>query len=124
MEWGCISEPLCDLTNEILRDDNWNLSTLYSPDNYLIHPSSPLPDDIPFSLRCKLIVDLVIDPRGTEVIYMDDFVGLCVDIPCSKNQSRLTNAALLAIHSVVQNTVDKMGSIIGQERLPNDQSQN
>ena len=45
-----------------------------------------------------MIVDVPVDPRGTADVYIDDTIGLCVDIEGSDNAKRLENAILLAIH--------------------------
>ncbi|KAL7530514.1 LOW QUALITY PROTEIN: hypothetical protein ACHAXR_005024 [Thalassiosira sp. AJA248-18] len=53
---------------------------------------------IPFAEAKDLIVDVPVDPRGTTDVYIDDTIGLTVDIPGTDNAKRLERAILLAIH--------------------------
>ena len=57
-------------------------------------------DDIPFGVGHQLIVDLPLDERGTIDCYIDDTVGLTIDIPESDNASKMEHAPLLAIHTI------------------------
>ena len=39
------------------------------------------------------------DPRGVTDVYIDNIMGLCVDLPSSNNALRLEKAILLVIHA-------------------------
>jgi hypothetical protein len=97
-EWGVLSESICDLAMAILQDEAWNPSELHSPNQQLVPPKKLLQDSIPFAPGRELIVDVPIDPRGMVEVYIDDTIGLCVDIAESDNADRLERAILLAIH--------------------------
>jgi hypothetical protein len=49
-----------------------------------------------------LIVDIPVDPRGTHDFYIDDIIGLTVNIPGSNNVARGQAAALLAIDATAR----------------------
>ena len=111
-EWGVISESICDLANALLHDDNWDPSTLSAPAS--VPPMRLLTDDIAFGIGRELIVDLPIDPRGKIDCYIDDTVGITVDIPETDNIQRMECASLLAIHATSR-------PIHQQEPLPRDE---
>jgi hypothetical protein len=49
-----------------------------------------------------LIVEIPVDPRGTHNVYIDNIIGLTVDIPGSNNVARGQAAALLAIDATAR----------------------
>ncbi len=102
-EWGAISETICNLINTILTSDDWNpLEFFASNSQHLISPKCTLPDNVPFGIGCDLIVDVPVDPRGTVDIYIDNFIGLTVDLEGSDNMTRLKQAPLLGLTVVLQ----------------------
>jgi len=101
-EWGVISESICDLAIAILQHNDWDPSKLHSPSQNLIPERVVLDDSIPFGEGKELIVDIPVDPRGTTDVYIDDTVGLTVDLPESNNCERLEAAILLAIHTAAR----------------------
>ena len=111
-EWGVISESICDLANALLHDDDWDPATLSAPSS--VPPKNILSDDIPFGIGRELIVDLPVDPRGKIDCYIDDTVGITVDLPDTDNCSRMERASLLAIHATSR-------PIHKQEPLPRDE---
>ena len=98
-EWSIISETICDLATAIAHDDSWDPPTLQAPDQELVPPPSFLPDDIPFCEGKELIVDVEINERGMHEMYLDDLIGLGIDLPGSDNKQRAERAPLLAIHT-------------------------
>ena len=101
-EWGVISESICDLAITILQNNDWDPSKLHSPSQHLIPERVVLDDSIPFGEGKELIVDVPVDPRGTADVYIDDTIGLTVDLPESNNCERLEAAILLAIHTAAR----------------------
>ena len=97
-EWGVISEAICDLAIAILQHDDWNPSELHAPGQDLVPPKHLMDSSIPLGQARELIVDIPVNPRGTADVYIDDTVGLAVDIEGSGNDTRLERAILLAIH--------------------------
>jgi hypothetical protein len=74
-------ESFCNLINAILHHDDWNPLSLYATDSQEhVPPKELLPDGVPFRIGRNLIVDIPIDTRGTIDVYIDDFIGLTVDI--------------------------------------------
>ena len=96
-EWGVISETICDLATALLLDENWNPDDLHAPNQNDFPTPIFLPDDIPFEQGRELIVDVSINERGTHDIFIDDLVGLGLDLPSCNNKSRSEAAPLLAI---------------------------
>jgi hypothetical protein len=98
-EWSIISETICDLATAIAHDASWDPTTLVAPDQHLVPPPAFLPDDIPFAPGKELIVDVEVDERGTHEMYLDDLIGLTIDLPDTDNRLRAERAPLLAIHT-------------------------
>ena len=98
-EWSIISELICDLATAILTDDEWDPTELLSPDQDKVPAPTFLPDDIPFGEGKELVVDLDIDVRGTHEMYLDDLIGLGIDLPNTDNTIRSERAPLLGIHT-------------------------
>jgi len=96
-KWGVISETICDLANELIKCDDWDPLALHASVQQQIPPREYLPDDVPFAKARKLIVDIPVDPHGSIACYIDDIPGLTVNIPGTKNASRLEAAIPLAI---------------------------
>ena len=102
-EWRVISESICDLAIAILVQHNdWDPTKLHPPSQNLIPERAVLDDSIPFGEGRELIVDVPVDPRGTADVYIDDTIGLTVDLPKSSNCERLEAAILLAIHTAAR----------------------
>ena len=97
-EWGAISEPICDLAMAILQHPDWDPERLHAPNPELVPPAEIMEDSIPFGVGRELIVDVPVDPRGTTDVYIDDTMGLTIDVAGSNNAMRLERAILLAIH--------------------------
>jgi hypothetical protein len=96
-EWGSIAESICNLANNILLRDKWEPLSLFSPAQHLVPEKTHLTDDIPFRIGRELVVDIPVDPQGKIDIYIEDFVGLMVDINGSDNAKRMESAPLLAV---------------------------
>jgi hypothetical protein len=101
-EWGVISETICDLANAILLSDDWEPGKLFAPNQHLVPEHGLLEPDIPFAAGAELIVDNPVDPRGSYDVYIDDIVGLTVNIPGSNNVARGQAAALLVIEATAR----------------------
>jgi hypothetical protein len=101
LEWGAISESICNLINAILRHDYWNPLSLYATDaQEHVPPKEFLPDDVPFGISSHLIIEIQINTRGIVNVYIDHFIGLTVDIEDANNATRLERAPLLGLTAV------------------------
>lgn len=100
-EWGVLSETICDLAHALLHDPVWNPDELQAP---MSVPSAKYSksDDIPFGVGKKLVMDFPVDDRGTMDVYIDDTIGLTVDLPGTDNVKRMERAPLLAIHTAAR----------------------
>ena len=101
-EWGALAEPICDLANVVMHDDDWNPRDLRSPIQHLVPTPITLDSDIPFGEGRELIVNIPINPRGINDVYVDDIIPLTVGLPNTDNMLRCESAALLAIHATVR----------------------
>jgi hypothetical protein len=80
-----MSEIMCDLTTVILHNNKWDPTMLFGRNQHLVPPARSLDDDIPFGEGQELIVDIEVNARGTNDIYVDDLVLLIVKIKGSDN---------------------------------------
>ena len=83
----------------ISHDKKWVPKLLHSPNQHLIPPPTLLPDNIPFAPGKDLIVNIDVDDHGTHEMYLDDLIGLMIDLPNLDNQEQVECAPLLAIHT-------------------------
>ena len=97
-EWGSIAESIYDLVNEILLRDEWEPLSLFSPAQHLVPEKTHLTDNIPFGIGRELVVNIPVDPREKIDIYINNFVGLTVDIDGSDNAKRMESAPLLPVN--------------------------
>ena len=94
--WCDISEPICDLTNDILRCQEWDPSILHSPIQAKIPPPKFLADDIPFAEALPTIVEIPEEDDGKADLYIDDQATWVPDI--GNNLNRGAAAAALSAH--------------------------
>ncbi len=86
---------MCDLTTAILHNNEWDPTTLFRRNQHLVPPARSLDINIPFGDGRELIVDIDIDARGTNNIYINDLILLVVKIEGSDNLLRCNRAPLL-----------------------------
>ena len=100
-----VSEPIMDLTNDILRDDSWEPSELHSPlCSKFEEPSNSYTPDAPFAKARKLFVPAPFYPAITDG-YIDDIITAVLEM--GQWLKRAQNAAPLAIHTVFRPTNPK-----------------
>jgi hypothetical protein len=100
-EFRAISETLCDLINAILQHDDWDPLTLFVETAQAnVPPKETFEDDAPFGIGQDLIVDIPVDARGIVDLYIDDFIGLTVDLDNTDNATRLKRAPPLGLTAV------------------------
>jgi hypothetical protein len=56
-----------------------------------------MPDNVPFGIGKELIVNVKINPRGIHNIYINNLIGLGLDLPDCDNIKRSERAPLFAI---------------------------
>lgn len=86
---------MCDLVTAILHNDEWDPTTLFGRNQHLVPPPIRLHDNIPFGEGRELIVDIDVDPRGMNDVYIDDVISLTVEIESMDNLIRCDRAPLL-----------------------------
>jgi hypothetical protein len=105
-EWGVISETICNLATALLLNDNWNPNNLHASDQAHFPPPRFLPNKILFEEGKQLVVDVCINKRGTHDIYINNLIGLGLDLPGCDNQRRLEAVPLLAIDACSRRVTD------------------
>jgi hypothetical protein len=84
-KFGIVSETICNLAKAIISQGDWDPDKLHAQDQ----ENSPLliflPNNIPFGEGWELIVNVKTNPCGTHDIYIDDLIGLGLDLPNSNN---------------------------------------
>ena len=85
-----------------MQDAGWDTTSLCDPNGHLVPPPLFINDSIPFAEGKDLIIDVLVDARGTADVYIDDTIALTVDVEDSNNVQRLKQATLLAIHCAAQ----------------------
>jgi hypothetical protein len=86
-----------------------------------------LTDDIPFGIGRELVANILVSLQGKIDLYIDDFVGLTVDIDSSDNAKRIELAPLLAISATLREVsrlellpcddMDAQNKLIAETRL-------
>ncbi len=91
---------MCDLTTAILQNDEWDPTTLFERNQHLVPPARRLDDGIPFGEGQELIVNIDVNVRGTNHIYIDYLVLLLVEIEGLGNLFWCHRALLLILTRV------------------------
>ena len=64
-EWGVLSDSICDFSITIMEDADWDPTSLFYPNDHLVLPPLFLHNSIPFAEGKDLIIDVLVDARGT-----------------------------------------------------------
>jgi hypothetical protein len=96
LEWGVILELICNLATAISLNENWDPNKLHAPNQDKFPEPRFFRNDTPFSKGRELIV-VEVNKFGIHDIYIDDLIGLGLDLPDSDNRKRLERAPLLAM---------------------------
>jgi hypothetical protein len=88
---------ICNLANELIVSKEWNPLTLHATVQPLIPPKKILADNLPLGQARKLIIDVPMDPRGKNDVYIGNTTGLTVDVPGTDNTACMESAIPLAI---------------------------
>ena len=97
-DYSQISEPVMDLTNDVLQDKTWNPNNLHNPlQTEFDRPTDRCDEHIPFGHARKLDVDVPFHPAVADG-YIDDIITLMLagDDWVKRGQ----NAAPLAVHTL------------------------
>ena len=101
-DYSIISEPIFDLTNDILGDDTFDPNTIHSPiQSKLEKLDETLKRGDPFGEARPLIVDVPFHYAAADG-YIDDIITMVVDL--DDWVWKAINAAPLAIHSLFRPT--------------------
>ena len=101
-DYGTISEPIFDLTNEILQDETFNPSEIHSPlQKDMATQKEYNPKDTPFGVAAPLIVNVPFHFAKADG-YIDDIITVVLNY--SNWVWKALNAAPLAIYSLFRPT--------------------
>jgi hypothetical protein len=98
-EWSIILETICNLATAINHNNTWDCDSLFSPLQKLVPPTTFLPNKIPFAEGKEIAVNIPINDRGIHKMYMDNLIGLTIELPGTDNIKRANRAPLLASHA-------------------------
>jgi hypothetical protein len=77
---------------------------MYAPNQHPVPKKITFDTDIPFGQGKDLVVDIPINPRGTQDIYIDDIICLTLDILGTDHVAQGQAAAFLAMPPLVRTT--------------------
>jgi hypothetical protein len=92
-----MSETICNLANKLLKCNDWDTKHLHASVQHDIPPRQYLGDNVPFAHGRELIANIPINPRGYTDVYIDNTMGLTMDLPGTRNADQLEAAIPLAI---------------------------
>jgi hypothetical protein len=75
---------------------------LHGQNQHLTPPPIVLDKSIPLGIGRELIVDIPVNPRETNNIYIDDLISLMTEIEGTDNLARCDHAPLLAIDTCMR----------------------
>ncbi len=101
-DFGVFSETICDLATALISHNNWDPDKLHTPDQNNFPPPNFLPNNIRFGEGRELIVNIKTNPCGTHGIYINNLIGLGLNLPNSDNIKQSEQAPLLAINACLQ----------------------
>ena len=98
-DWCALAEPICDLANELIENEQWDPYDLQAPSFDMIPETKILSGDIPLAPAKEQIVDVPLHRYGKCDEFLDDVVTTGVDHD-EETRLRLMGAAPLAIYVV------------------------
>ena len=101
-DFSLVSEPIIDLTNDILHDDTFDPNKTHSPLNEKFQaPNDRYPTGTPFGRARRLFVDVPFH-WATADGYIDDIITAMLEVGCWVQKG--WNAAPLAVHATFRPT--------------------
>ena len=98
------SDIVCDTIKDSLDCDSMSENEVCSEFKEFIPPEEKLNDNIPFGKALSLEVKVPVEKNGKFDVYIDDFIGVTVDI--NNNKSRLEKAPCTVIYAVSHTSVN------------------
>ena len=102
-----MSDVMCDVTNDLLACEEWNENHVYSNLSDFVPPDEEMNDDIFFAQAEEMAVPVPTKDKGSFDVFIDDFIGVTVDI--GNNKERLKLAPGTVIHAFSNVTEDEIG---------------
>ena len=82
-----LTDMICDTINDVLLCDDWDESKVFSDFSNFVPADEELDENIPFCEAKSLAVQIEPNDKGYFDVYIDDFIGITVDI--GNNKARL-----------------------------------
>ena len=95
------SDIVCDTINDLLDCESWDEKETVSDFIKNVPPAEEMDESIPFKEARELSIDIPVEKNGKFDVYIDDFIGVAVDL--NNNKSRLEAAPCTVIHAVSNN---------------------
>ena len=102
-----LSDMICDTINDLLLCEDWDETKVYSEFSDFVPPDEELDESIPFGKAESLAIDLPQNDKGYFDVYIDDFLGITVDI--GNNKARLKAAPGTVIDAVSHRAKGSLG---------------
>lgn len=99
------SDIVCDTINDLVACKSWNKKEVCSKFVKNIPPAEEMVSNIPFGEASKFSVEVPVEENGKFNVYIDDSIGIAVDI--NDNKSRLEVAPCTVIHAISNNPESK-----------------
>lgn len=93
--WCVVGEAMVDLANDLLLNQDFKVDSIVSRYFESILDSEYLSDDIPFGFALPTVTRPPTREQGTIDIFVDDMIGICVDI--DQNPRRMCQAMLASV---------------------------
>ena len=96
---------VCDTINDLLACNTWDKKEICSDFVKNILPAEDMDDNTPYAETSEISVDIPVEETGEFNVYIDDFIGITVDI--DNNKFRIGVAPCTMIYTVSNNPVNE-----------------
>ena len=100
------TDMICDIINDVLLCDDWDESKVFSDFSNFVPADEELDKNIPFCEAKSLAIKIEPDDKGYFDVYIDDFIGVTVDI--GNNKARLKAVPGTVIDAVSHRAKEKL----------------
>ena len=101
-----LSDIMCDTMNDVLLCEEWDETKVSSKFSDFIPEDEEIDDNIPFGKAENMAIKIEPNDKGSFDVYIDDFIGVTVDI--GNNKTRLKAVPGLVIDAVSHRATEKL----------------
>ena len=106
-EFCLLTDMICDTINDVLLCDDWDESKVFSEFSDFIPDDEEMDENIPFEEAKPLAVEIELSNKGYFDVYIDDFIGVTVDL--NNNKARLKAVPGTVIDAVSHRATGHLG---------------